>query len=248
MSARMSVGMSAVMSAVLSVVMVAQEPAAPRPVHTLPPLDTLHELTAADSARLDSLAQQARDVRCWRARPMPECRMVFLTDIGLEFPLYSTPSNAPSGVYSKSFPARVNWNIGLMRNGTRHSHGISLSLTSENASQIPQIVEYRYRNWLGRGSAVDAGIGWKRNEVYKGAGLVAGEGMTFLLGYTPSRWVGATVRYDFVNAGGRTFRGVMLGVQSTRTSEYVFKGLALAIVDGLLARIGFERDDGEPDP
>jgi hypothetical protein len=243
MSARMSVGMSAVMSAVMSAALVAQEPVAPRPTHTRPPIDTLHELTAADSARLDSLAQQARDVRCWRARPMPECRMVFLTDIGVEFPLYSTPSNAPSGVFSKSFPARLNWSIGLMRNGTRHSHGISLSLTSENVSQIPQIIEYRYRNWLGGGSAIDAGIGWKRNEVYKGTGLVPGEGMTFLLGYTPSRWVGATVRYDFVNVRGRTFRGVLLGVQSTRTSEYVFKGLALAIVDGLLARIGFERGE-----
>ena len=173
--------------------------------------------------------------------------MVFLTDIGVEFPLYSTPSDAPSGVYSKSFAARLNWSLGLMRNGDRHSHGISLSLTSEDLEYAPQIMEYRYRNWLGRGSAVDAGIGWKRNQVYKGAGLVRGEGMTFLLGYTPTRWVGASVRYDFVNAGGRTFRGVMLGVQSTRTSEYVFKGLALAVVDFLLAKIGFERDTGNED-
>jgi hypothetical protein len=37
----------------------------------------------------------------------------------------------------------------------------------------------------------------------------------------------------------------MLGVQSTRVSEYTFRLLALAIVDGLLARIGIERDTGD---
>jgi hypothetical protein len=40
---------------------------------------------------------------------------------------------------------------------------------------------------------------------------------------------------------------VLFGVQSTRVSEYVFRGLALAIVDGLLAKIGIERDTGDDD-
>ena len=222
--------------------MAAQEPAAPKPVSVVPPLDTI---SPADSAHLDSLAQAARHVRCWRARPMPECRMVFLTDFGLEFPLYTTATTSPDPIFSKSFAPRLNWSIGLMRNGARHSHGVSLSLTSENTRQIPQIVEYRYRHWLGRGSAFDAAVGWKRNAVWQGAGHVDADGMTFLLGYTPTRWIGANVRYDFVNASGRTHRGVMLGVQSTRVSEYTFKFLALAIVDGLLARIGIERDTGD---
>lgn len=240
MSALVSAVMSAGMSAVMSAVLTAQEPAAPKPVSIRPQLDTISPL---DSASNDSIAREQRHVRCWRARPMPECRMVFLTDIGLDFPLYTTTSGASNPIYSKSFPIRANWSLGLMRNGNRHSHGISLSLTSENASQIPQIIEYRYRNWLGRGSAFDLGLGWKRNEVWQGAGLVAGQGMTFLIGYTPSRWVGATVRYDFVTVAGRIHRGLLLGVQSTRTSEYVFRGLALAIVDGLLGKIGFERGE-----
>ena len=239
----MSAGVSVVMSACVSAVLLAQEPIAPRPVHTRPPIDSVSP--AADSAHLDSLAQQARHVRCWRARPMPECRMVFLTDIGFELPLYTTATTSPDPHYSKSFPFRAAWSIGLMRNGDRHSHGVSLGFTSETSRQFPQIVEYRYRNWLGRGSAVDASIGWKRNSVWQGTGQANAQGMTFLLGYTPTRWVGANVRYDLVNAGGRTHRGVMLGVQSTRVSEYMFQGLALAIVDGLLAKIGIEREREE---
>lgn len=222
----------------------AQEPTAHKPTSVRPPLDSLEPVNAA---AVDSAYQRQRHARCWRARPMPDCRMVFLTDIGIDVPLYTTPSGAPNPSFSKSFPARLNWSLGLMRNGERHSHGVSIALTSENLSHAPQIIEYRYRNWLGPGSALDAGVGWKRNEVWQGTGLVPGQGMTFLFGYTPTRWIGATLRYDFVNAAGRTHRGVLLGVQSTRLSEYLFQGLALAIVDGLLARIGFERDtdDGE---
>jgi hypothetical protein len=222
----------------------AQEPVAPKPVHQRPPLDTLYS-AADDSAHLDSLARRSRHARCWRARPMPECRMVFLTDIGVDMPVWTTATTAPNPIYSKSFPLRVNWNIGLMRNGNRHSHGVSLALTSESMGQIPQIIEYRYRNWLGRGSAIDAAIGWKRNEVWEGPALTPAQGMTFLVGYTPTRWVGANLRYEFVNARGRTHRAVLFGVQSTRVSEYVFQGLALAIVDGLLAKIGIERDTGD---
>jgi hypothetical protein len=243
MSAVMSAMMSAGAIAALSAVLVAQEPVAPRPVHTRPPIDSVSP--AADSAHLDSIAQATRHTRCWRARPMPDCRMVFLTDIGFEFPLYTTATTSPDPHYSKSFPFRAAWSIGLMRNGDRHSHGVSLGFATESSRKFPQIVEYRYRSWLGRGSALDASIGWKRNSVWQDGGHANAQGMTFLLGYTPSRWVGANVRYDLVNAGGRTHRGVMLGIQSTRVSEYTFKFLALAIVDGLLAKIGIERDTGE---
>ena len=241
MSAVMSAGVSAVMSVVMSAVLLAQEPVAQKPVGAIP----VDSVTPEDSARVDSLLQRHRNNRCWRARPMPECRMVFLTDIGFEFPLYSTTTTSTDPSHKKSFPIRAAWSIGLMRNGDRHSHGVSLGFTTETSRKFPQILEYRYRNWLGGGSAVDAGIGWKRNSVWLGSGQSNAQGMTFLLGYTPSRWVGANVRYDLVNAGGRTHRGVMLGVQSTRVSEYMFKGLALAIVDGLLAKIGFEREQEE---
>ena len=227
--------MSAALSVVMSAVLFSQEPAANKPVHTRPPIDSLDTLS---TATLDSLDQARRNIRCWRARPMPECRMVFLTDIGVDFPLHTTRTTNPR--YRNAFPARLNWSIGLMRNGDRHSHGLSFGVTGETAGEFPGIVEYRYRYWLGPNSALDAGFGWKRHDVGQDDDLVQGNGMTFLAGFTPSRWFGANVRYEFLHAAGTTHRGLMLGVQSTRVSEYTFQFLGIAIRDWLLGLIGFE--------
>src|SRR5687768_5961971 len=104
----MNAAMNALVNALTIVAMtafavVAQEPVAPRPTHTRPPLDSLEPL---NTAAVDSAYQKQRHARCWRARPMPECRMVFLTDIGVEFPLATTATTAPNPIFSKSFPAR----------------------------------------------------------------------------------------------------------------------------------------------
>lgn len=244
MSALSTVASFAVSIAISSVVAVAQEPVAQKPVGAIP----IDSITPEDSARVDSVLQRHRDTRCWRARPMPECRMVFLTDIGLEFPLYATPTTSRKPYQSKSFPPRLNWSIGLMRNGDRHSHGIALSVTSENTSQMPHLVEYRYRRWLSRNSAVDAGFGWKRNSIHHSAGELPSDGMTFFAGFTPSRWFGATIRYDHINALGRPHRGIMLGAQSTRVSEYTFQLMAIALRDWLLGLIGFEWESEPESP
>ncbi len=67
---------------VSSAVLTAQEPVAQRPTGSVP-VDSTPELTPADSARLDSLRERQRHTRCWCARPMPDCGMVFLADFGL---------------------------------------------------------------------------------------------------------------------------------------------------------------------
>ena len=230
--------MSAVLSAVMSAALFSQEPVAPRPVHTRPPIDSLDTLS---TATLDSLDQARRNVRCWRARPMPECRMVFLTDFGFDGPIHTTKSKDPAArYYDRAFDFRMNWSIGLMRNGDRHSHGVSLSVTSEAGLTFPMIAEYRYRQWRNQ-FAIDAGVGLKRHEVWvDNAGLVPGTGLTTMLGFSPSRWFGTTLRYETMQVRGQRFTGVMLGVQSTRVSEYAFRFLAIGIRDWLLGLIGFE--------
>lgn len=221
-----------------------QEPAAPKPVSVLPPLDTL---SPADTARLDSARVRDRNARCWRARPMPECRMIFLTDFGAEFPVTSSRQPSAPPLYQRVFTERLSWSIGLMRNGHRHAHGVSISLVSENLSTFPMIVEYRYRNWLGGSHALDAGIGLRRSDAWIGSGLAPARGYTLMLGYSPTRWVGLTVRRDEVWANHAPYKSVMLGVNSTRVSEYAFKFVALALVDGLLGKIGLHRGDTEPE-
>ena len=172
--------------------------------------------------------------------------MVFLTDFGIEAPLHTTRSNDPNArYYKRAFDVRGSWSVGLMRNGERHSHGVSLALTTEAGTRFPMIAEYRYRQWR-RHVAIDAGIGLKQQDVWiDNVGLIRGRGFTTLLGASPNRWVGANLRYEQMTVRGKRFTGIMLGVQSTRVSEYIFQGLALAIVDGLLARIGLERDTGD---
>ena len=175
--------------------------------------------------------------------------MVFLTDFAVEAPLHTSMSNdLDAGYHKRAFVVRGNWSLGLMRNGERHSHGVSLSITTETGFRFPMIAEYRYRQWR-RHFAIDAGVGIKRRDVWiDNVGLVRGRGFTTLLGASPNRWVGANLRYEQMTVRGKRFTGVLLGLQSTRVSEYMFQGLALAIVDGLLAKIGLERDTEEEDP
>ena len=230
---------------VSSAVLTAQEPVAQRPFGTVP-VDSMPRLTPEDSARLDSLAQRQRNTRCWRARPMPECRMVFLTDFGFDGPLYTTRSRDPAARYFKrSFDLRLNWNIGLMRNGGRHSHGVSFAVTSEPTLTFPMLAEYRYRQWRGP-VALDAGVGFKRHQVWiDNAGLADGRGVTTMLGVSPNRWFGLSLRYEQLGARGTTHRGVLLGIQSTRVSEYSFQFLGIAFRDWLLGLIGFEWGTGD---
>jgi hypothetical protein len=224
----------------MSAVSGAQEPVAPRPTHTRPPLDSLEPL---NTEAVDSAYRRQRNARCWRARPMPDCRMVFLTDFGIDFPISTTRAADPGArFYARDFDVRMAWSIGLMRNGRRHSHGVSFALTSEPARAIPMIAEYRYRQWRGP-MTFDAALGLKRHEVWiDKTGLVEGRGLTTMLGASPSRWIGLSLRYERMRVRGTTRRGVLVGLQSTRASEHVFRIIALGIVDALLGSIGFERD------
>lgn len=167
--------------------------------------------------------------------------MVFLTDFGFDGPLYTTKSRDPdAGYFKRAFDLRMNWSLGLMRNGDRHSHGVSLSVTSEAGLHFPMIAEYRYRQWRDH-FAFDAGVGLKRHEVWvDNVGLVRGSGVTTMFGVSPNRWFGTSVRYETMKVRGQRFTGVLLGVQSTRVSEYAFQFLGIAFRDWLLGLIGIE--------
>ena len=170
--------------------------------------------------------------------------MIFLTDFGFDFPITTTRAKDPAArFYNRDFDVRMMWSWGLMRNGDRHSHGVSLAITSEAARAIPMIAEYRYRQWRGP-MTFDAGLGLKRHQVWiDNTGLVEGRGITTMLGASPNRWIGLSLRYEQMRVRNTTHRGFLVGVQSTRVSEYAFQLLGIAIVDGLLGMIGLEREE-----
>lgn len=213
------------------------EPVATRPVFTRPPV--------ADSVT-DSVAAQdsaPRKPGCWRAQPAPICAGYFLTEIGVETPLRSSRSRR-DGVTRPDFAPRLNWAIGLMASSGRNSHGGAIAMTSELGSSI-NIAEYRYRRWMGT-STLDVGIGYKTNDVPDSLGAQRrGKGATAMLGYTPNRWIGVQLRGEWVRSRGRTHHALLVGVQSTRVSEYVFRGLFYAAIRALFERFGIEWEGEE---
>jgi len=214
------------------------EPVAVRPAHTPPSIDTTTIVPEAPPPRPN----------CWRAQSRPPCNGFFLTDLGIEVPLRSTRSADPaaSGGEHIAFRTRLVWTFGFMATKGRHSHGGAVSITSEETRSpgMPNVIEWRYRNWLGASAAVDVGVGYKANEVWEpGVGLVGARGVTAMLAYTPMRYVGVSVRADLVRARGRDHRALLVGVQSTRLSEVMIKHTFLLILRTMLGAIGVELEE-----
>ena len=216
------------------------EPVAVKPVYTPPAVpDTVVQAEPSPDA--------PRQPGCWRAQPMPRCSGFFLTDIGLEYPVLGTRT-PNAGRLRPDFPFRLTWNVGIMGTRGRHSHGGAIGITSDDneGSPLPFLVEYRYRNWLGGHAALDAGLGYRRNGVRDSLGAVrAAHGVTLMAGFTPNRWIGASVRADMVRRAGRTHSGVLLGVQSTRASEFMFRMVLVTAVRAVLGSIGLEVEEDE---
>jgi hypothetical protein len=210
------------------------EPVASRP--TAPPvqvIDTTEQI----------LTQQGQPYRpsCWRAHA--QCKTYFLTDLGVEFPVWSTKHADPltSAGRAADFKIRPVWTVGLMGVIGRHAHGGAFSLVGENGGDgIPLIFEYRYRNWLNQSAAFDAAIGYKQNGfMLPSLGEVPAKGLTAMVALTPNRWIGVSARADFMRAAGAR-HALLLGVQSTRVSEEAFKLVFVTAVRALLEKIGID--------
>lgn len=180
---------------------------------------------------------------CWRAQPMPRCPGFFLTDIGVETPMFSR--SRASGRHRSAFPMRLMWSVGLMGTSGRHSHGGAIAVTSDETANTGMVIEYRYRNWLGGDGAFDAGLGYRRGSVHLASETVQARGVTLLAGYTPNRWIGVTLRGDLMRAHGRSHNALMIGVTSTRASEFMFRAVFIELVRALFAKIGIELEEEE---
>jgi hypothetical protein len=209
------------------------EPVAERPTYTRPVMDSVE-------APVDSAPRQGPN--CWRAKSGEQCIAFFVTDIGLEYPLYTTRRTQPvKSLGDLDFDLRMVWTLGVMRNIGRHATGPAVSITSEPPiGRLPWMLEWRYRNWLNSNSAVDVGVGYKTNSVWQNGEELKGRGVTAMVAWTPNRWIGVSARTDIVGARGRTHRAIMIGAQSTRASEFILRTLPGAIMRELLARIGVE--------
>jgi hypothetical protein len=213
-----------------------EEPVAVRPTYVRPPVDSA--FAAETGVELPS--SPARAPSCWRARWKP-CPGFFLTEFGVEQPLASTKHVDTSGARRTDFAVRAVWTFGFLGTKGRHSNGVVLSLRTESAETVPFALEWRYRNWLSQRASIDAGLGYQTNQVWEpGVGLVNGRGVTAMIGFTPSTYVGFSLRTDVIRARHRDHRALMIGVQSTRLSEVFIKYAAIGVARALLAKIGIE--------
>ena len=188
--------------------------------------------------------QPASGPGCWRAQPMPRCPGFFLTDIGIETPMFSTRTR-DAGRLRGAFPMRLTWSVGFMGTSGRHSHGGALAATSDETVSAGMVIEYRYRNWLGGDGAFDAGLGYRRGAVRDASEMVRASGVTLLAGYTPNRWIGVTLRGDLLRARGRAHNALMIGATSTRASEFMFRAVFIEMVRALLGSIGIDLEEEE---
>jgi hypothetical protein len=216
-----------------------EEPVAVRPIFTPPPPDTI-----ADTLATVPAADRRIPPTCWRAKPRPPCNGFFLTDFGVEVPLRSTRHVDPAnGRPRADFSERLIWTFGFMGTKGRHSFGPAISVTSEEFLGV-NIIEGRYRNWLGRSAAIDAAVGFKANDVrHAGGDRVRARGVTAMLGFTPNRYIGVSVRGDLVRARERNHRAILVGATSTRFSEIAMKNVVLWTLRTMLGAIGVELED-----
>jgi len=149
----------------------------------------------------------------------------------------------------RDFRSRLVWTFGLMGTKGNNSFGGSWSITSDDAndSYVPFALEGRYKRWISDRWSADAGVGFKRTQVWRnGVGLVDGNGVTMMLGVVANPWAGLTLRSDLIRGGDRTTRSLMAGVTSTRASEFLVKTIALGLVRAAFGAIGIHIDeDGE---
>ena len=203
---------------------------------------TRRDSTASDTA---SRASAPPKPGCYRAQPKPSCLGFLVTDVGMEMPLYTTRRDvAIPNRGNAEFQGRIVWSLGLMRNTGNGATGPVVSLVGEfAASGISRMAEWRYRRWLGATNAVDVGVGYKTTHVTRAdASDVPVRGFTAMAGWTPNRWVGVSGRVDIVGGDGQTHRAVMLGIQSTRGSEFLARLVMVEMWRALLAKIGLESE------
>lgn len=218
------------------------EPVATRPWYVRPPMDSV----SADSATTTDTQPARRGPGCYRAQSLPRCLGFLVTDFGFEHPVYTT-RHTPAPIYSgRDFEQRVTFSLGAMRNFGRHAMGPVAAITSESGPAW--MLEWRYRNWLTATQAVDVGLGYKTNSVWQNDDVERrGRGVTAMIAWTPSRWIGVSARMELIRARDETHRGLLLGAQSTRVSEFILREMPGAIMRALLARIGIEVEN-EDDP
>jgi hypothetical protein len=189
--------------------------------------------TVADSTRAVSARHDTGGVS-FRAHPLSDCRVFFLTNAGGYLKLSASSSNPPSGTQSN---LRAIWDWGVMVNITpRDAIGGSwfVCWDEDDVTTGPVV---HYRRWFGPRRSLDLAVG---TPVTGGEGELQTGSVLGLIKYNIVDWFGVAVRPEYVRYGAagswaRVFVGMEFGW---------FPGVGLTVVGGAVSAAAIAFGEG----
>lgn len=150
---------------------------------------------------------------CLRPQPAPRCRVIVVTEVGVEYPVYSSGTTYSTGFQAHDFETRLVFGGGLLINrGPRYAFGAVVGVDNRDPRGIAASrLDLRYRRWNGR-TMYDFSVGPARrashSQVGTSAGLTAAAGIDV-------RYVAVDLRADVIRSGGQTQRALFAGGKAT---------------------------------
>ena len=191
-------------------------------------------------------AQAAADTGkvCFAAKPLPECRTFWLTEVGYykrAFGYGVFPASPLPDERRPDLDSHGSWEVGLMSNRSPRTAVGATVLVGIGGSTSRLGLKGRYRRWIPERKFVEVSAGALRvatNTPYS-AGRITGFGITGDVSVGWRDWVALTARGDAVRGSGHTagavYAGVRLGsypaiVATAAVAAYI--GLILALLSG----------------
>lgn len=144
------------------------------------------------SARLTAQDAESKTL-CLRASPAPRCEWLLLTEAG-----YSVPIARGSPAVAGKSSNRITVALGALRNlGSHDALGGALFFAGLDADASRSGAQVRYRRWISRSAALEAGAGviWEATDLTVGARL---PGFRAQAGFDIRNIVGVTTQVDIV--------------------------------------------------
>jgi hypothetical protein len=186
----------------------------------------------SESARADSVGHDAGGVS-FRAHPLSDCRVFFLSNAGGYLKLSASSSIPPSGTQSN---LRAIWDWGVMVNiSPRDAIGASWFVTWDEDDVTTGPVAH-YRRWFDGSRSLDVAIG---TPVTGGNELETGS-ILGLIKYNFVDWFGVAVRPEYARYGAagswaRVFVGMEFGW---------YPGVGLTVVGGAVSAAAIAFGEG----
>lgn len=176
-------------------------------------------LTPIVSGAQSDTSAKAPMSRCWRGKPLPQCRSFWITEMAGEYAFATTKTNytlvgSNADPVSKSDEtAQLLWRVGPMFNTSpSRAIGVTLSLgTVIDGGR--QAIELRQRRWIGSGQGLDISAGALRMDLPKSPQRPTGAayGLTTGVYLVSSDLIHVDGHADFVVASNRIRGGATVG-------------------------------------